>query len=324
MSETPVVQSRREFLRLVGVAMIGASAEVMVGPRPASASESPEDLGVEHAGDAALLIDVTRCIGCAWCVTACKLANDLPQRDDQPWLGPDAQLASSNNSVVRTVEVDSGPRPDVRNVRRQCMHCLEPACVSVCPVAAMRKQPSGPVVYDADRCIGCRYCMMACPFGVPTFEWDRSIGRIRKCEMCHQRLAEGRQPACSSVCPEEAIVFGERAELLAEAWQRIRGEPDRYIHHVYGETEAGGTSALYVSDVSFEALGLPQGLPDEPLPEFTWQISRLIPGAASGIGAVLIALYARRRRALLEGTVGWRDQGAPSGDGDHALEGGTT
>jgi len=179
------------------------------------------------------------------------------------------------------------------------MHCLEPACASACFVAALRKSEAGPVVYDADRCIGCRYCMMACPFGVPTFDWESALGRIQKCDLCADRTSNGGATACAEACPSGTVTFGHRGELIAEAWRRIDSD-DAYVRHVYGEHEVGGTSVLYISDVPFEALGFATTLPDVPLPEYTWKVTRLIPPVAATIVASIATLYVRRRRYLLD------------------------
>lgn len=302
--------SRRAFI--VGATTVGVVGAVSVA-RPAFASEGvvpesdPEVLAREHADDPAVLIDVTRCVGCGTCVEACKASNGLPWREDEPAIGPDAALASSNWSAVRAMSVETeeasplGPRRRVerRYVRLQCMHCLEPACASACFVKAFRKTEAGPVVYDPNRCVGCRYCLMACPFGVPTFEWDRTFGHIQKCDFCVERTSRGLPTACAEACPRGAILFGRRADLLAEAWRRIESD-DRYVRHVYGEHEAGGTSVLYVSDVPFEQLGLPTGVPTDPLPTYTWEVSRLLPPIAAGFAGVIVSLWARRQRALRE------------------------
>jgi formate dehydrogenase iron-sulfur subunit len=299
---------RRRFLQVATTAV--GTAGVLAASGPARAEglapiSDPEVLAREHADDPALLIDLTRCVGCGRCVRACKAANGLEWRDDQPALGPDAALASSNWSVVRpvTVEVEEpsalGPRrrPERRYVRLQCMHCLEPACASACFVKALQKSEAGPVVYDPNRCVGCRYCMMACPFGVPTFEWDETFGRIQKCDFCVERTSRGLPTACAEACPEGAITFGRRAALLAEAWRQI-GSDARYVRHVYGEREVGGTSVLYLSDVPFEELGLPTELPTDPLPTYTWEVSRLLPPIAGGFMTTIMALWARRQRIL--------------------------
>lgn len=298
--------SRRKFLKLVGVAA-GATVAETVAPARAAEASSPErvrELAREHANDPALLIDVSRCIGCGACVSACKFQHDLAWREDQPWLGPEAVLASANWTAVRTAEPAGEQGREIRYVKNQCMHCLEPACASACPVKALRKQPLGAVTYDVNLCIGCRYCLMACPFGVPTFEWDRPISKVSKCNLCFERVSRGEATACAAACPVGAIRFGPRGELLDEARRRIEADPARYQRHIYGETEVGGTSVLYISDVPFSKLGLVQGLPDRPIPDYTWQESRLIPPVAAGVGALLIALYLRRRRVLLEGLDG--------------------
>lgn len=294
----PAGVSRRRFLQVTGAAAVAAGVAAAPRKRP-DANELVEELAVEHAGDRAQLIDLTRCVGCGKCVVACKLENDLGWREDQPARGPDAVLASENWSVVRTSEA-RGADGEPRYVRRQCMHCLEPACVSACFVRALKKSPGGPVTYDGDMCVGCRYCLVACPFGVPTFEWDETFGRVSKCDFCDERAARGEPTACSEACPTGAITFGTRQELLDEAHRRIAAEPERYLDHVYGEAEAGGTSVMYLSDVSFEKLGLPTSMPETPLPWYTWQVSKLIPPAAAGIGTAIVALYLRRRRILLD------------------------
>jgi formate dehydrogenase iron-sulfur subunit len=279
---------RRRFLK---TATVGAGLAAL--PAPVRATPAADELAEEHASDPALLIDLSRCTGCGACVSACKLQNGQPWRADQPAMGPDAELASANWTIIRSV--DPPGDADTRYVKRQCLHCLDPACVSACPVRALRKDPGGPVTYDVNRCIGCRYCLMACPFGVPTFEWDEPISGVSKCNLCADRTTNGEPSACAAACPSDAIRFGPRDELLAEAKVRIAAEPEHYVDHVYGETEAGGTSVMFVSDVSFAGLGFVGDLPDRALPEFTWQISRLIPPAAAGMAVLLTALYHRRR-----------------------------
>jgi len=226
----------------------------------------------------AILTDLTKCIGCEACVWACKEVNDLP-RDD----GARALSDTTWTAVERHGEI---------NVRRQCMHCLDPACASVCPVKALHKTPEGPVVYDASRCIGCRYCMLGCPFGVPKYEWGSTLPKVRKCILCaEKRLAEGRQPACTEACPTGATIFGDRDELLREARRRIEAEPDRYVPRIYGEREAGGTSVLYLSSVPFEELGFTTALTDQSYPGLTWEILRKIPNVVALGGVTLFGIW---------------------------------
>ena len=209
-----------------------------------------------------LLFDSTRCIGCGACSAACKEANGLPLPIEQ-------QTTAYTWTVVENV--------DGVNVRRLCFHCEQPTCASVCPVAALQKTPDGPVVYDADRCIGCRYCIMACPFGVPKYQWDRPIPIVGKCILCAGRVAQGLPTACAAACPTGATLFGERDTLLRQARARIATSPDTYVDHVYGVTEAGGTSLLVLSGVPFEKLGMKTDVPRQPLPLLTWQVLSKIP-----------------------------------------------
>jgi formate dehydrogenase iron-sulfur subunit len=172
-------------------------------------------------------------------------------------------------------------------VRRFCMHCQEPTCASVCPVGALKKTVAGPVVYDADRCMGCRYCMMACPFGIPRYEWKKTLPKVKKCTMCVPRQAKGQQPACTEVCPVQASIFGERTALVADAEQRLRAEPSKYVQHIYGKEEVGGTSVLYLSAVPFEQLGLPTHLPSDPIPLLTYRVLSQIPNLVT-LGGLLL------------------------------------
>lgn len=247
-----------------------------------------------------ILIDTTRCIGCGACATACKVVNHLPLDDsgaakDLPAgsLSEDALVtfAQGHGQVGGTLSAETLNVVQAHGsvfVRRFCMHCQEPTCASVCPVGALHKTAAGPVVYDADKCMGCRYCMMACPFCVPRYEWKAVFPKVRKCTMCAPRQAKGLQPACTAVCPVQAGVFGEREELLQEAEKRLRDEPAKYFHHIYGKDEVGGTSVLYLSAVPFERLGLPGNLPTEPLPLLTYRVLSKLPYVVS-LGGMLLA-----------------------------------
>jgi len=175
-------------------------------------------------------------------------------------------------------------------VRRMCMHCISPSCVSVCPVAALRKTDLGPVLYDAKRCIGCRYCMQSCPFSVPRYEWDEVVPAIAKCDGCYDRIEQGGINACAEACQFGATISGPRPELIEEAHRRLREYPDEYYQHVYGENEIGGTSVLFVSPVSFEELGFKIGLGEEPLPELTLEALARVPGIVTVGGALLLAI----------------------------------
>ncbi len=165
------------------------------------------------------------------------------------------------------------------------MNCLDPACASVCPVGALRKNVNGPVTYNEARCIGCRYCMLACAFNVPKYEWGKVLPRVRKCDMCADRVAAGRLTACAEACPTGATKFGDRDELIAEAKDRIAKAPDQYFKRIYGLEEAGGTSTLLLSSVPFDSFGL--RTPTEPLPLLTYRVLSHIPDLVT-MGGVLL------------------------------------
>jgi len=224
----------------------------------------------------ALLLDTTRCIGCGACSAACKEQNGLP-----------LEIEDRATAYTWTVVEKRGGQ----NVRRMCMHCLSPTCASVCPVGAMRKTPEGPVLYDSKKCIGCRYCIQACPFDVPKYQWDKAIPVVGKCIMCAPRLAKGLPTACASVCPTGATTFGERDELIAIARKRIAATPKKYVDHIYGLDEAGGTSVLLLSGVPFGQLGLRENLPKRPLGDLTWQVLSHVPDIVTMGGALLYGIY---------------------------------
>jgi Fe-S-cluster-containing hydrogenase component 2 len=170
-----------------------------------------------------------------------------------------------------------------------CMHCNEPDCLSACPVGAYSKRSDGPVIYDPKKCIGCRYCMNACPFGVPHFDYDKGLidgAFIDKCSMCTQRIDVGLEPACVATCPTGALMFGERDELLKYAHDRLTAQPARYLNHVYGESENGGTSYLILSHVPFKELGLPE-LSSTPVKDVSEAVMGVTIPFALGWGAVL-------------------------------------
>ncbi len=222
----------------------------------------------------AILIDISRCIGCKSCYQSCCEINELPE-------GEGNELSATAYTAVYDYGNDT-------YVRKVCMHCTEPACASVCPVGALKKTEEGPVVYDEDLCIGCRYCMVACPFDTPKYEWGKANPRVKKCIMCYEKkVSQGEQPACTEWCPAEANVFGEREELLEEARRRIRENPDTYVPYIYGEKEVGGTSVIYISNVPFEDLGFRMDLSKDPIPNYTWKILSLVPNIAITGGVLL-------------------------------------
>ncbi len=231
----------------------------------------------------AILTDVTKCIGCERCVEACRVANDLGTVLPFRWLLDDGLSAVRWCSVLRK---------DGKFVRKQCMHCIQPACVSACPVGALQKTGEGPVTYDSDKCLGCRYCMMSCPFGIPRYDWESAVPYVRKCQMCFQdRVSKGVQPGCTAACPVGATIFGERDELLAEAKKRIAEAPDRYLPTVFGEHEVGGTCVLYLAPMQLDLLTLGNKLDERPMPARTATAMGAVPPVFVTMGALMTGIY---------------------------------
>jgi formate dehydrogenase iron-sulfur subunit len=226
-----------------------------------------------------ILFDATRCIDCRACMVACSVENKIPVNKTRIWVA------------------GVGLKGEYPNLERasmvyHCMHCNEPDCLSACPVGAYSKRKDGPVIYDPKKCIGCRYCMNACPFGVPHFDYDKGLidgAFIDKCSMCTQRIDVGLEPACVATCPTGALMFSERYELLKYAHDRLSAQPARYLNHVYGESENGSTSYLILSHVTFKELGLPE-LPSIPVKYISEAAMRLTLPSALGVGAVLTSL----------------------------------
>ncbi len=241
-----------------------------------------------------MLIDITRCMGCRGCQVACKQWNDKPGESTEysgTWTNP-PQLSDKTWTLV-----DFRPAERVNGttrwsfVRQLCMHCLHPACVSSCPVGALAKLDNGPVVYHAGKCMGCRYCMIACPFKIPKFEWDEALPIIQKCHFCFDRIDQGLEPACAQTCPTGAVKFGERDDLLLAAKNQIDDNPGKYVDHVYGEEEVGGTSVMFLSDAPFERMGFNMNLGTESLPDRTWETLRVIPIEAAAIVAAMAGVW---------------------------------
>ena len=260
--------SRRRFFKFMGAA--GASAAVL--PSSASAWESkapPDPYGC--------LVDLTRCVGCRKCEEACAEVNGLPTPERvncqctifDKKRRPDHKAYTVVNRYF-TGKLDGFDKPLPTFAKVQCMHCQDPACVSACITGAMHKDETGTVRYDVDKCIGCRYCMVACPFEIPAYEYNNPITpKVMKCTFCYDRISkDGGVPGCATICPTEAITFGKRESLLAVAKKRLKENPGGYIDHVYGEREVGGTSWLYISSVPFETVNLPV-LSDTPSPKLS-------------------------------------------------------
>jgi formate dehydrogenase iron-sulfur subunit len=252
----------------------------------------------------AILFDATRCKACERCVAACVEADG----GNPDGAAADRATIEDGLSARRLSTVI--PVSDGRFSRKSCMHCLDPACVAACLVGGIEKSPEGPVIYDPDKCIGCRYCMLACPFHVPRYEWGETAPFMRKCSMCIDRIRSGKIPACVEACPNDAMVFGSRDGLLARAWETIRGNPRRYLPRVWGEKEWGGTSVLAISDVDLA----PVGWPREDLAPIPARTDPLIHGTPAIGLSVLLGTWA------LSTIIGRRQRLAASGDDEEHEE----
>lgn len=283
---------RRRFLKIlagsVPVVLGGTSLNAITGQAVAAGQQPEGDL-------LGVLVDTTRCVGCRSCEAACAEQNGLPE----PTGGDEvlAQYRSTSEvqyTVVNRYETEDGTEIFVKT---QCMHCNQPGCASACLVRAMTKTDKGPVNWEAN-CIGCRYCMVACPFDIPKFEYNTPTPKIQKCTFCwEKRVSRGERPACVEACPSEALFFGTRREVIEEARTRVYQNPDDYFHHIYGEHEVGGTSWVYVAAVPFEQIGFKSDVGTVPYPKLTKGfltniavIDLVIPTLLLGIG------YATRRK----------------------------
>ena len=259
-----------------------------------------------NKNDYGFLIDASRCIDCRACLVACSVENDVPMETTRIWIQ------------------ETGVQGEFPNLERysapyHCMHCDDPSCVSACTVGALQKDDNGIVTYDQDRCIGCRYCMYACPFQVPNYEWKEQLPLIVKCDMCVSRISDGRsEPACAATCPTDAIIFGKKSDMLAEAHRRIDASPGKFINHVYGETENGGTATFYISPVPFEDMGFPAADTSSPA-YFNRLVTHGTPAVAGAVAIGLSSVYLtikHHEEAMAE-------SGAAAHNGHHATPEGT-
>ncbi len=285
--------SRRKFLGSLGAA-IGATSTGALSKAYGSTNKVfkgyPDSNGVLH--------DTTKCIGCRKCEQACNTVNELPEPeilfDDMSVLEEKRRTDEAVYTVVNSFDAENGKKVFAK---KQCNHCLEPACASACFVKAFKKTPQGPVVYDASLCVGCRYCMVACPFEIPAYEYNNALSpKVTKCTMCAPRIAEGKLPGCVEACPREALIFGKRDDLIKVAKARIAKHPDLYVDHVYGEKEMGGTSWLYLSGQSFETIGLREDLGTKSAPELTSGPLSVVPMVVGLWPVLLTGVYAISKR----------------------------
>jgi Fe-S-cluster-containing dehydrogenase component len=268
---------RRNFLKLTGA--VGATLAT-TGLQAEETVEKKEFVGV--------LTDTTRCIGCRACEKACAEAHGFaaPEVESDNALEKERTPSETQWTVVNRYETEKGEV----FVKKQCLHCWQPACASACLTNAMYKTKDGPVIWRSGKCMGCRFCMVACPFDIPKFEYNTWNPNIQKCNMCWERLEQGQKPACVEACPTDALMFGKKRELMEIARVRIYHHPAKYVHQIYGEHEVGGTGWLYLSAVPFEQLGFRTDLGTTPYPEYTREFLYAVPMMLFGAPALLLGL----------------------------------
>lgn len=288
-------ESRRKFLKLTTATATAAGAMTLAASKshavPSKAEDYSDSMGVLH--------DVTLCIGCRTCEEACNKVNSLSKPEkpfkDLSVLDQQRQPTVDAYTVVnRYREAEKGATTVFR--KTQCNHCLDPACASACFVKALKKTPEGPVVYDPTICVGCRYCLVACAWYVPAYDYDNAYSpTVKKCNMCEPRLKKGQLPGCVEACPMEALIFGKRGDLIKIARERIMKNPERYTDHIYGEHENGGTAWLYLAGSDFKELGFPE-LPQTAPTNFTFAALGAVPMVMGLWPAFLTGIWAMSRR----------------------------
>jgi formate dehydrogenase iron-sulfur subunit len=253
--------NRRTFLKGLGAGIVGVGPAGLLSPRNLEAKEpaaKKEFMGV--------LVDTTRCVGCRSCEQACAEEHKMavPDISDTSAFDKIRQTSERQWTVVNSYKTQKGEI----FAKKQCMHCNQPGCVSACLVKAMEKRENGAVTWDTN-CMGCRFCMVSCPFDIPKFEYGSAVPKIQKCSLCWERLNKGEKPTCVEACPAEALAFGTRRELIAEANKRIYQESGKYVSGIYGEHEVGGTGYLYLSSVPFDQVGFRTDLGTTAYPELS-------------------------------------------------------
>lgn len=307
--------NRRDFLKMA------AGSGLLLASNVEPAYSAKPQLPPDAVG---MFYDATLCIGCKSCMVNCKKYNSMPggalyskgsavpyefATPLKMWDAP-ADLSAKTLNIIKAYKSGTGLTKDTAEdgysfIKQHCLHCLDPACVSVCPVAALQKDPrNGVVFYDKDKCIGCRYCQLACPFAIPKFEWEKASPQIRKCQLCHHRYAEGKYSACCEFCPTGASIFGKVVDLQNEAKKRLTLKTgteyafpvqtvdssiksvrpvSKYVNHIYGMNEAGGTQYLLLAGVPFEQLGFNPNITDQTYPTLTWDYIVKVPALIAGL-----------------------------------------
>lgn len=303
--------NRRKFLTLLGTA---GAASTLVDTKTAEAAPHTFPYYENSYG---VLHDTTRCIGCRRCEAACQQVNHLPMPDK-----PFTDLAVTNErrrvtayqwTVVNKYMVNG--QPFFRKL--QCFHCNDPACAAACFAKCFSKLPDGAVVYNGDHCVGCRYCMVACPFNVPGFQYDLAWDPlVQKCTFCEPLLKEGKLPGCVQACPMDALTFGRRSDLIKIAHARIAENPGKYVDYVYGEIDAGGTAWMVlapaagagtgpadeppITGTEMTQMGLDPHLGNQPMAEYTYGALGAVPMIVAFWPVLFGGAYAitKRREAI--------------------------
>lgn len=270
--------NRRDFFKVIGI-----TGMTIIGFNSSGSPKSTDDETEFHG----ILYDSNICMGCRACEKACAKAHDLPEPEDEMKPGVLRKTSEKQRCVVNSYETEQGEF----YVRNQCMHCNEPACAAACLTKAMYKTKEGPVIWREDKCMGCRYCMISCPFDVPKFDYNSTNPKIQKCDMCYDRIVEGELPVCVETCGT-ALFFGTRRELIAEARRRIAEWPEMYIENIYGEHTVGGTGYLYLAPVSHKELGFDIKLQKNSYPSLTKSFLYSVPAVDVLVPSLLLGLHA--------------------------------
>lgn len=274
---------RRDFLKTLGV--VGTTLVVGKGLAATAGTKN----NIEFRG---ILYDSTRCLGCRACERICAKEHGLPEPEDKPKPGEIRKTDETRRSVINCYNTTKGEL----FVKKQCMHCNEPACAAACLTQAMYKTKDGAVIWRGDKCMGCRYCMVSCPFDIPKFEYHSANPKIIKCDMCYARIKKGEIPACANGCPGDALTFGTRRELLTEARKRIFENPKDYADYIYGEHEAGGTGFLYLSAVPPQELGFNTSIQQASYPALSKGFLYSVPSVFVLLPPVLLGIYEATKR----------------------------
>lgn len=268
--------NRRGFFGVLGV----AGLTLAVGKRTLASPNGKTD--IEFFG---VLYDSTHCVGCRTCEYECAAAHGLPEPPSE--IEAVRKTSETCNTVVNTFQTNKGEA----YIKRQCMHCNEPACDAACLTQAMHKNVTGPVTWDGNKCMGCRYCMVSCPFDSPKFEYHSTNPKIQKCDMCFDKQMAGEKPVCVTNCPNEALMYGKRRDLIKEARRRIYEKPELYTDHIFGEHEVGGTGWLYLASVPFEELGMNTNLQQASYPSLTKGFLYSVPSVDLLLPPLLLGIY---------------------------------